>query len=62
MIWLQAQTHDPLQGFWSFCTTMNYRKIIERLEDLSVDKQDDLFELIRKRRVEQRGTEIAAKG
>jgi hypothetical protein len=41
---------------------MNYREIIERIEDLSVDEQDDLFEPTRKRRVEQRGTEIAAKG
>lgn len=41
---------------------MNYQEIIERIEDLPVEDQNDLFELIRKRRVEQRRTEIAAKG
>ncbi len=41
---------------------MNYQEIIERIEDLPVEEQDDLFELIRKRRIEQRRTEIAAKG
>jgi hypothetical protein len=40
---------------------VNYQEIIERIEDLPVEEQDDLFEPIRKRRVEQRRTEIAAK-
>ncbi len=41
---------------------MTYQEIIERIESLPVEEQDDLFELIRKRRVEQRRTEIAEVG
>jgi hypothetical protein len=41
---------------------MTYQEIIERIESLPVEEQEDLFELIRKRRIEQRRTEIAAKG
>jgi hypothetical protein len=41
---------------------MNDREIIERIESLSVEEQDDLFELIRQRRIEQRRTEIAEVG
>ena len=41
---------------------MTYQEIIEQIESLPIEEQDDLFELIRKRRVEQRRTEIAANG
>jgi hypothetical protein len=49
---------------------MTYQEIIDRIESLPVEEQDDLFELIRKRRSpqsggyanEQRRTEIAANG
>ena len=41
---------------------MTYQEIIERIESLPVEEQDDLFELIRKRRIEQRRTEIAEVG
>jgi glycine/serine hydroxymethyltransferase len=49
---------------------MTYQEIIERIESLPVEDQDDLFELIRKRRSphsggfanEQRRTEIAEVG
>ena len=41
---------------------MTYQEIIERIESLPVEEQDDLFELIRKRRIEQRRTEIATNG
>ena len=41
---------------------MTDREIIERIESLPVDEQNDLFELIRKRRIEQRRTEIAEVG
>ncbi len=34
---------------------MTYQEIIERIESLPVEEQDDLFELIRKRRMEQSG-------
>ena len=55
---------------WRHCNTMTYQEIIERIESLPVEEQDDLFELIRKRRMEQSGgyaneqrrTEIAANG
>ena len=49
-------------SFWRFCNTMTYQEIIERIESLPVEEQDDLFELIRKRRIEQRRTEIAEVG
>jgi hypothetical protein len=41
---------------------MTYQEIIEQIESLPIEEQDDLFELIRKRRVEQRRTEIATNG
>ena len=41
---------------------MTYQEIIDRIESLPIEEQDDLFELIRKRRIEQRRTEIATKG
>jgi hypothetical protein len=41
---------------------MTYQEMIERIESLPVEEQDDLFELIRKRRIEQRRTEIAEVG
>jgi hypothetical protein len=41
---------------------MTYQEIIEQIESLPVEEQDDLFELIRKRRIEQRRTEIATNG
>jgi vacuolar-type H+-ATPase subunit H len=41
---------------------MKYQEIIEEIESLPVEEQDDLFELIRKRRIEQRRTEISANG
>jgi hypothetical protein len=41
---------------------MTYQEIIDRIESLPVKEQDDLFELIRKRRREQRRTEIAEVG
>ena len=41
---------------------MTDREIIDRIESLPVEEQDDLFELIRKRRIEQRRTEIAEVG
>ena len=39
---------------------MTYQELIERIESLPVEEQDDLFELIRKRRIEQRRAEILA--
>ena len=41
---------------------MTDREIIDQIESLPVEEQDDLFELIRKRRIEQRRTEIAEVG
>lgn len=41
---------------------MTYQEIIDRIEELPVEEQDDLFELIRKQRIEQRRTEIAETG
>ena len=41
---------------------MTDREIIERIESLPVEEQDDLFELIRQRRIKQRRTEIAEVG
>jgi hypothetical protein len=49
-------------SFWRFCITMTYQEIIEGIESLPVEEQEDLFELIRKRRIEQRRTEIAEVG
>ena len=39
---------------------MIFQEIIEQVESLSVEDQDYLFELIRKRRVDNRRAEIAA--
>ena len=39
---------------------ITYQEIINSIESLPVEEQDDLFELIRKRRIEQRRAEIAA--
>lgn len=39
---------------------MTFQDIIESIEKLSLDDQDLLFELIRKRRIEARRAEIAA--
>ena len=39
---------------------MTYQELIERIESLPIEEQDDLFELIRKRRIEQRRAEILA--
>ena len=39
---------------------MTYQELIERIESLPIEEQDDLIELIRKRRIEQRRSEIAA--
>lgn len=38
----------------------SYQEIIDSIESLSIDEQDDLWELIGKRRVEKRRLEIAA--
>jgi hypothetical protein len=39
---------------------ITYQEIIEGIETLPIEEQDNLFELIRKRRIEQRRTEIVA--
>lgn len=39
---------------------MKLQELIDSIEQLSIEDQDDLFELIRKRRIEQRRLEIAA--
>ncbi len=39
---------------------MNFQKIIESIETLPVEDQDYLFDLIRRRRISQRRTEILA--
>jgi hypothetical protein len=57
-------------SLWRFCNTTTDREIIERIESLAVEEQDNLFELIRKRRSpqsegfanEQQRTEIAEVG
>ncbi len=38
----------------------SFQEIIESIENLSVEEQDYLFELIKKRRVEARRSEIAS--
>jgi dGTP triphosphohydrolase len=38
---------------------MVYQEIINSIESLSIDEQDELFELIRRRRIEQWRAEIA---
>jgi hypothetical protein len=62
MIQYELGNHESPHRFWRCCHTMTYQEIIERIESLPVEEQEDLFELIRKRRIEQRRTEIAAKG
>lgn len=39
---------------------MTFQEIVDSIEKLSTEDQDELFELIRKRRVEQRRSEILA--
>ncbi|MGF1500081.1 MAG: hypothetical protein ACFB8W_25110 [Elainellaceae cyanobacterium] len=39
---------------------MIFQEIIDSIESLSVEDQEQLFELIRKRRIEARRSEIAA--
>jgi len=39
---------------------MRFQEIIESIEELSVEEQEDLWDLIRKRRIEQRREEIGA--
>jgi hypothetical protein len=39
---------------------MTFQEIVDSIEGLSMEDQEQLFELIRKRRVEARRTEIAA--
>jgi hypothetical protein len=39
---------------------MTYQEIVEAIEVLSVEDQEELFELLRKRRIEARRTEIAS--
>ena len=43
-------------------TTSRFQDIIDSLESLSVEDQDYLFDLIRKRRVEKRRLEIRKNG
>ena len=39
---------------------MTFQEIIDQVESLSIEDQDQLFELIRKRRIENRRDEILA--
>ena len=39
---------------------ISFQEIIDSIEKLSIDEQDYLFELIKKRRIEKRRLEIAA--
>jgi len=41
-------------------TVLSFQQIIDSIENLSLEDQDYLFNLIRKRRIEQRRSEIAA--
>jgi len=41
-------------------STISFQEIIDSIEKLSIDEQDYLFELIKKRRIEKRRLEIAA--
>ena len=41
-------------------TITSFQEIIDSMEQLSFDEQDYLFELIKKRRIEKRRSEIAA--
>ena len=40
-------------------STISFQEIIDSVEKLSIDEQDYLFELIKKRRIEKRRLEIA---
>jgi hypothetical protein len=40
--------------------TIAYQEIINSIESLSIEEQDNLFELIRRRRIEQRRSEMQA--
>jgi hypothetical protein len=39
---------------------MTFQDMVESIEQLSIEDQDELFELIRRRRTEQRRSEILA--
>jgi hypothetical protein len=39
---------------------MSFQDMLESIEQLSIADQDELFELVRKRRIEQRRSEIFA--
>jgi hypothetical protein len=39
---------------------MTFQEMVDSIEKLSIEDQDELFELIRKRRIEQRRSEILA--
>jgi hypothetical protein len=39
---------------------MTFQEMLDSIEKLSIEDQDELFELIRKRRIEQRRSEILA--
>lgn len=39
---------------------MTFQEMVDSIEELSTEDQDELFELIRKRRIEQRRLEILA--
>ncbi len=39
---------------------MTFQEMVDSIEKLSTEDQDELFELIRKRRIEQRRSEILA--
>ncbi|MBL1211241.1 hypothetical protein [Geminocystis sp. GBBB08] len=43
-------------------TTTYFQDIIDSIETLSIDDQEYLFELIRKRRIEKRRSEILSNG
>lgn len=43
-------------------STAYFQSIIDSIENLSIDDQDYLFDLIRKRRIEKRRLEIARNG
>lgn len=40
-------------------SSISFQEIIDTVENLSVEEQDNLFELIKKRRIEKRRFEIA---
>ena len=39
---------------------MTFQEMVDSIEKLSTEEQEELFELIRKRRIEQRRTELSA--